>query len=108
SIIFWSLGNESGTGRNLAAMSQWIHERDHQRLVHYEADFAGQYTDVHSRMYPTLEEVAAVVERDPASPAGTGPVALSGIPASRLSPGQAAHVRTLPYVMCESLHAMGT
>lgn len=108
SIIFWSLGNESGTGRNLAAMSQWIHERDHQRLVHYEADFAGQYTDVHSRMYPTLEEVAAVVERDPASPAGTGPVALSGIPASRLSPGQAAHVRTLPYVMCEYLHAMGT
>ena len=30
SIVMWSLGNESGTGANLAAMSAWTHARDSQ------------------------------------------------------------------------------
>nr|WP_257210854.1 glycoside hydrolase family 2 TIM barrel-domain containing protein [Actinomyces ruminis] len=116
-ILLWSLGNESGTGRNLAAMSQWIKHRDPGRLIHYEADFAGAYTDVHSRMYPTLEEVEAVVGRgqetvsgalvDVDAPAST-PVAVPGHAAANLAPAQNAHVRTLPFVMCEYLHAMGT
>ncbi|WP_103063515.1 glycoside hydrolase family 2 TIM barrel-domain containing protein [Actinomyces qiguomingii] len=115
-ILFWSLGNESGTGRNLAAMSQWIKHRDPGRLIHYEADFAGAYTDVHSRMYPTLEEVEAVVgsgveataaDGAAASPAAA-PVAVTGHAAASLTPAQNAHVRTLPFIMCEYLHAMGT
>ncbi|MBW3069946.1 beta-galactosidase [Actinomyces sp. 594] len=113
-IIFWSLGNESGTGRNLAAMSQWIKHRDPGRLIHYEADFAGAYTDVHSRMYPTLEEVEAIVGcgaettgADRAAPAST-PVAVTGHAAASLTPAQNARVRTLPFIMCEYLHAMGT
>lgn len=83
SIIFWSLGNESGTGANHAAMSAWIKEYDPTRYVHYEGA-QGQplsplyqksnsepkgganpddceYVDVVSRMYPTyteLEEMA--------------------------------------------------
>src|SRR5699024_10756501 len=28
SIIMWSLGNESGTGANLAAMARWVRTRD--------------------------------------------------------------------------------
>ena len=36
SIIFWSLGNESGLGPNHAAMAGWIHEFDMTRPVHYE------------------------------------------------------------------------
>lgn len=36
SIIFWSLGNESGQGANHAAMAAWIKETDITRLVHYE------------------------------------------------------------------------
>ena len=36
SIIFWSLGNESGYGANHAAMSAWLHEFDPTRPVHYE------------------------------------------------------------------------
>lgn len=36
SIIFWSLGNESGTGPNHAAMAGWTHDFDPTRLVHYE------------------------------------------------------------------------
>ena len=36
SIIIWSLGNESGSGPNHAAMSAWIHDFDITRPVHYE------------------------------------------------------------------------
>src|SRR3546814_9510992 len=56
----WSLGNESGTGANLAAMAAWVHSRDPERPVHYEGDRAGDYTDVYSRMYPSIAEVASV------------------------------------------------
>ena len=60
SVIIWSLGNESGTGRNLAAMSHWVHRRDPGRPVHYEGDRAGSYTDLYSRMYPNFVETAAI------------------------------------------------
>ena len=36
SIIFWSLGNESGYGPNHAAMAGWIKSYDPSRLIHYE------------------------------------------------------------------------
>ena len=36
SIIFWSLGNESGMGPNHAAMAGWIKDMDPTRLIHYE------------------------------------------------------------------------
>lgn len=60
SIIFWSLGNESGYGRNHKAMSAYIKSRDTSRLVHYEGAHTGytkgvQQTDVvdiESHMYP--------------------------------------------------------
>ena len=35
-IIFWSLGNEAGSGPNHAAMAGWIHDFDITRFVHYE------------------------------------------------------------------------
>jgi beta-galactosidase len=69
SIIAWSLGNESGSGPNLAAMAGWIHSYDPTRFVHYEgaqsntsrADYDQRpdpdYVDVVSRMYvdiPTM------------------------------------------------------
>jgi beta-galactosidase len=62
-VIFWSLGNESGSGPNHAAMSGWIKEYDRTRFVHYEgaqgntgaADLDTRpdrpYVDVISRMY---------------------------------------------------------
>ena len=57
SIIFWSLGNESGYGPNQAAMSAWLHEFDPTRPVHYEGA-QGQpdpsYVDVISRFYPRV------------------------------------------------------
>jgi len=36
SVIFWSLGNESGFGFNQASMAGWLHTFDPTRLVHYE------------------------------------------------------------------------
>ncbi len=70
SIIFWSLGNESGYGANHAAMSAWLHEFDPTRPVHYEgaqgaasvgSDMSRTSTDPHtvdiiSRFYPRVME----------------------------------------------------
>lgn len=94
SIVMWSLGNESGTGRNLAAMSQWVHDRDDERPVHYEGDYTGAYTDVYSRMYPTLQETESI---------GGGPET----PLLGCGPAEAARQRTKPFLHCEYVHAMG-
>ena len=57
SVIFWSLGNESGYGPNQAAMSAWLHEFDPTRPVHYEGAQGmpdPSYVDVISRFYPRV------------------------------------------------------
>ena len=59
SIIFWSLGNESGYGANHAAMSGWLHEFDPTRPVHYEGAQGSpdpSTVDVISRFYPRVKE----------------------------------------------------
>jgi beta-galactosidase len=94
SIVMWSLGNEAGTGQNLAAMSQWVHARDPERPVHYEGDHTGAYTDVYSRMYPTLQETESI---------GGGPAT----PLLGCSPAEAARQRSKPFLHCEYVHAMG-
>ena len=67
SVIFWSLGNESGSGPNHAAMSGWIKQYDKTRFVHYEGaqsntgwsdtdQYPDQpYVDVVSRMYTKID-----------------------------------------------------
>ncbi|WIB64070.1 glycoside hydrolase family 2 TIM barrel-domain containing protein [Curtobacterium sp. MCBD17_040] len=95
SIVLWSLGNESGTGRNLAAMSHWVHRRDRSRPVHYEGDYTGSYTDVYSRMYPSLVETESI---------GGGPVVT---PLLGCGPAEAARQRSKPFLHCEYVHAMG-
>ena len=37
SIIFWSLGNESGVGYNNAARASWVKDYDPTRMIHFEA-----------------------------------------------------------------------
>ena len=57
SVIFWSLGNESGYGANHAAMSAWLHEFDPTRPVHYEGAQGSPdplTVDVISRFYPRV------------------------------------------------------
>ncbi|PTM87000.1 glycoside hydrolase family 2 TIM barrel-domain containing protein [Streptomyces sp. VMFN-G11Ma] len=95
SIVIWSLGNEAGTGSNLAAMSAWVHARDAERPVHYEGDHAGEYTDVYSRMYSTVPETEQI---------GTDG---SRAPLLNCTPAQGARQRTKPFLLCEYAHAMG-
>ncbi len=94
SIVMWSLGNESGTGANLAAMAEWVQARDTGRPVHYEGDHAGDYTDVYSRMYPSVAEVASI---------GSDSTMLL----LNASGAQSARQRTKPFLLCEYVHAMG-
>ena len=94
SVIIWSLGNEAGTGRNLALMADWVHNRDPERPVHYEGDHSCAYTDVYSRMYPNYLETEAI---------GSD----SGFIFYLTSPEDAERVRSKPFLMCEYAHAMG-
>ncbi len=93
SIVIWSLGNEAGTGVNLAAMAQWVRARDPERPVHYEGDYTGAYTDIYSRMYPNLLETEAI--------GGEHGALLE------CGPTEARRVRSKPFLMCEYVHAMG-
>ncbi|MFJ6574260.1 glycoside hydrolase family 2 TIM barrel-domain containing protein [Streptomyces sp. NPDC091292] len=95
SVVMWSLGNEAGTGGNLAAMSAWVHARDAGRPVHYEGDYTGEYTDVYSRMY------ASVLETEQIGTDG------SRAPLLGCTPSQGARQRTKPFLLCEYAHAMG-
>ena len=58
SVIFWSLGNESGYGPNQAAMSAWLHEFDPTRPVHYEG--AQGTASIHSDMQRTEHDPQTV------------------------------------------------
>ena len=93
SIVLWSLGNESGSGQNLAAMAAWARERDGSRPLHYEHDWACPDVDVYSRMYATHAEVAEIATRT------EPPLDDAGLDARR---------RAMPFVQCEYAHAMGT
>ena len=72
-VLMWSLGNESGTGRNHRAMADYFHGRMQGCIVHSEdlsrrlvepcrtshvkADPNQLFIDLHSRMYPSYEEI---------------------------------------------------
>ncbi|MDE6556286.1 MAG: DUF4981 domain-containing protein [Duncaniella sp.] len=61
SVVFWSMGNESGYGPNFAAISAWLHDFDPTRPVHYEGaqgvDGAPDpaTVDIISRFYPRVQ-----------------------------------------------------
>ena len=94
-VVMWSLGNESGTGANLAAMAAWTHDRDPGRPVHYEGDYTGEYTDVYSRMYSSIAETSSI--------GGDGTDLL--LPGCDLA--ESRRQRTKPFLLCEYAHAMG-
>jgi beta-galactosidase len=92
SVIMWSLGNESGTGRNLANMAKWVRGRDPDRLIHYEGEPDAHYADVYSRMYTGYEELDAIGRRQEPATANSE---------------HDEHRRRLPMILCEYGHAMG-
>ena len=79
SIIMWSMGNEAGDGVNFIVASNWIHERDPSRPVHYERALERNHVDVYTPMYASIEYI---------------------IEWSSLS-------RDRPLILCEYMHAMG-
>ncbi len=91
-VVMWSLGNESSTGRGLAAMAEWTHHRDPGRPVHYEGDLECRYTDVYSRMYLPHDEVDAIGRH---------------AEAPLEDPVADAQRRRRPFILCEYAHAMG-
>ena len=72
-IVFWSLGNEAGYGKNFEFAYDWIKSYDTSRPIHYEhagyvdksIDNGDAYyntkVDVVSAMYPTLEWIDEVL-----------------------------------------------
>lgn len=86
SVIFWSLGNESGYGSNHVAEFKLMKQLDN-RIIHYEgATNAGKndVTELWSQMYPSIEGSSKPIK-------------------SEANSNWAAQ----PYFMCEYDHAMG-
>ncbi|MFB6186992.1 MAG: glycoside hydrolase family 2 TIM barrel-domain containing protein, partial [Halobacteriaceae archaeon] len=79
SIIGWSLGNESGFGRNHEEMASAIKDIDSTRPIHYEQDKQLNVTDIASEMY---------------------------VPANSLDELQEKH-DSVPILLVEYAHAMG-
>lgn len=81
SVVFWSLGNESGTGQCIYAAYDAVRELDY-RPIHYEGATRDNQigTDIWSVMYPNVNEVS-----------------------SRSN----YNWREQPFFMCEYAHAMG-
>jgi beta-galactosidase/beta-glucuronidase len=80
SVILWSLGNESGMGRNFEQMAAWIRTVDPTRPIHYEGDRDVIAVDVASTMYTPVEQVERIALQ---------------------------HKGLRPYLLCEYGHAMG-
>ena len=74
SVILWSLGNESGYGRNHDAAAGWVRKRDPSRPLHYEGAIARDWyggreaTDVVCPMYADVESVVGFAGADDPRP----------------------------------------
>jgi len=83
SIVIWSCGNESYAGTCIEAMTNYFHEADDTRLVHYEGVFWNRefdhISDMESRMYAKPQEIESYLQENPQK----------------------------PYISCEYMHAMG-
>ncbi len=97
SVIFWSPGNETGTGDNITAMYDWTKARDDSRLFQY-----GDATRVEGQ---GLKGLDAKMGR---SEYGKAADILSAFYPSPWELGEYAQMRrALPWIMAEYLHSMG-
>ena len=78
SVLYWSLGNESGFGPNHVAMSAWIHKNEPTRPVHYNPADRDACVDIVAPMYPSVEYYTNIAKDE-----------------------------HRPIIMCEYAHAMG-
>lgn len=93
SVLIWSLGNESGFGKNHLLMAEWARERDDSRLLHYEGETRyllensnfepqeiNKSADMFSTMYTDVETLEKLGKQTDLSQ---------------------------PHILCEFAHAMG-
>lgn len=115
--VIWSLGNESGYGKNFEEAGRWVKAYDPSRLLHYEnfltykegehPDFS--MLDLFSRMYASVEDVDQYFAQEGASFPETEERARSKksyealFPDAYLTPDGYKK----PFVQCEYIHAMG-
>ena len=85
SVIMWSLGNEAGDGENFVKCSQWVHQRDPSRPVHYEPAARNAHVDVYSPMYASPEDCERYCRSEENKPLD----------------------KQRPLIQCEYSHAMG-
>ncbi|SDJ99376.1 glycoside hydrolase family 2 TIM barrel-domain containing protein [Sediminibacillus albus] len=62
SVIFWSMGNEVGSGDVFRETSQWIKDYDPTRPLHFQQD--NSLADFDSFMYPSLSKLESYGERN--------------------------------------------
>ena len=82
SVVIWSLGNESGDGRNSLSVWNWVKETDPTRPYLYEGTTrkgGRDQADIYSRMYPSPEECKQIIKQR----------------------------SDMPFILCEYAHAMG-
>jgi beta-galactosidase/evolved beta-galactosidase subunit alpha len=79
SVVMWSLGNESGYGRNFVAAAELARRLDPTRPVHYEEDREALSADLYSSMYTAYEKLADLGNQK----------------------------LTKPHILCEYAHTMG-
>ena len=78
SVVFYSLGNESGSGSNFGSTYQKVKDlTNNEGIVHYEAD--ASHSDLGSNMYPSVSDVSS----------------------------NSSGLNNKPYFICEYAHAMG-
>ena len=82
-VIAWSLGNESGLGRNHRAATAWLRAADPTRPIHYHPGGSDPITDIVAPMYPSVARLEALAQQ----------LNAAGDPR--------------PIIMCESAHSMG-
>lgn len=85
SIVMWSMGNESGNGKNFQTAEKAIKQLDSTRPTHYEGN--SSYCDITSSMYPSVEW-------------------LENVGKERLHKAQNGET-VKSHVACEYAHAMG-
>ncbi len=112
SVVIWSLGNESGTGPNIAAMASWIKEFDSTRLVHYEG---AQGEPTHELYQPPQDRWGRVAEPEKLGSRYANPTDRPWVDMlSRMyssiedidSMSKSPYIKR-PIIMCEYAHAMG-
>ncbi len=99
-IISWSLGNESGFGKDFYAMKDAVLQLDKTRFIHYEPDQKGEVGDVLSEMYSRVEKMPIIGENKSMRHC----LALWSPMGSKYTPDM---YRDLPFIQCEYAHCMG-